>query len=85
MGREGGWLEREARDLGLNWRSGSDGSWLEVLAAACDPLEDKPGRGAEPLTAYGRRMLEESFSTHLIRLLEADQRIAVRSDERPPR
>mgnify|MGYP001810486415 CR=1 FL=1 len=66
VGRAGGWLEREARDLGLGWRTGGDGRWLEHLAAAVAPgAEGEGGR----FTAYGRRVLGESFAAHVARLI----------------
>lgn len=64
LGRAGGWLEREARDLGMVWRSGSDGSWLEGLAAV---VGQTPGEArASP---YGQRVLGESFAAHVAQVL----------------
>ncbi|MCP9931920.1 hypothetical protein KBY82_14140 [Cyanobium sp. AMD-g] len=62
LGRAGGWMEREARDLGLGWRSANDGGWLEGLAASLDQAPgQKPG---EPtwVTPYGRQILTRAFA-----------------------
>ncbi len=64
LGRAGGWLEREARDLGLGWHSGSDGGWLEGLAAM---VRQSPY--AARVTDYGQRMLGESFAAHVAQVL----------------
>jgi hypothetical protein len=65
-GRSGSWLEREAQDLGLSWRSSVDGQWLETLARV---LEQGPGRAS--WTTYGERMLAEDFADHVARMLQA--------------
>lgn len=70
VGRAGGWLEREAGDLGLGWRSGVDGSWLECLAAVLEP-----GPGGTRYTPYGHRMLGKGFAEHVAQqMLCADLR-----------
>ncbi len=67
LGRPGGWLEREARDLGLGWHSGRDGGWLEGLAAVV-----AQGNGGDWVSPYGRGLLGEGFADHVAkRLLEA--------------
>ncbi len=73
VGRAGGWLEREARDLGLNWRSGADGGWLEGLAALVEQSRAGSGSAAERFTAYGQRMLGEGFAAHVASLLQETQ------------
>jgi hypothetical protein len=70
VGRAGGWLEREARDLGLGWRSGRDGRWLEDLAAALEESRAGGADAAEHVTAYGQRMLGEGFADHVARRLQ---------------
>jgi hypothetical protein len=69
VGRAGGWLERETRDLGLGWRSGRDGRWLEDLAAAMEESRSGGANAAERFTAYGQRMLGEGFADHVARRL----------------
>lgn len=64
LGRAGGWLEREARDLGLGWHSGSEGRWLEGLAAMM-----AQGHGGDWGTPYGRCLLGEGFAGHVVQLL----------------
>ncbi|KAF0652975.1 hypothetical protein L107_12505 [Cyanobium sp. Copco_Reservoir_LC18] len=70
VGRAGGWLEREASNLGMKWRSGSDGDWLEHLAAAAVA-------GAEAdnghFTTYGRWVLGESFAAYVAQLITHDE------------
>ena len=74
VGRAGSWLEREARDLGLSWRSGDDGGWLEGLAAVLEQIDTAKGSNPAPYTAYGLRMLGDDFASHVAGLiLEADQ------------
>ncbi|PSB36508.1 hypothetical protein [Aphanothece minutissima] len=70
VGRPGGWLEREARDLGLGWRSSRDGRWLEDLAAAMEESCAGGVNAAERFTAYGQRMLGEGFAGHVARRLQ---------------
>jgi len=73
LGRPGGWLEREARDLGLNWRSGADGGWLEGLGTLVEQSRAGSGSAAERFTAYGQQMLGEGFAAHVARLLQETQ------------
>ncbi|KEF42671.1 MAG: hypothetical protein ER33_05250 [Cyanobium sp. CACIAM 14] len=70
VGRSGGWLEREARDLGLTWWSGADGSWLESLASAVIQSRAEASRGADQYTDYGRWMLGNGFATHVAELIK---------------
>ncbi len=69
VGRAGGWLEREARDLGLGWRSGRDGQWLKDLAAAVAESRAGDDCANEGFTPYGQRMLGEGFASHVAGLL----------------
>ncbi|WP_156818390.1 hypothetical protein [Cyanobium gracile] len=72
LGRAGGWMEREARDLGLSWRSGNDGGWLEGLAAC---LDQAPGRNpGEPtgVTTYGRQILAREFADAVAAWMESE-------------
>ena len=64
LGRPGGWLEREARDLGLGWYNGSDGSWLGGLAAMV-----AQGHVGDWATPYGRWLLGEGFAGYAAQLL----------------
>jgi hypothetical protein len=73
VGRAGGWLEREAGDLGLTWRSGADGAWLACLAAAVEQRQDGSGRSSGGFTAYGQRMLGERFADHVVQVLRTAQ------------
>ena len=69
VGHEGSWLQREAQDLGLRWKSGGDGNWLEGLAAAVEQSS-----GGARYTPYGQRMLKEGFAKHVAQLLCAELR-----------
>ena len=73
VGRAGSWLEREAHDLGLKWRSGADGNWLENLAGAVDQRPADHGYGMEPFTVYGRWILGKEFADHVVRLIQDAQ------------
>ncbi len=64
LGRAGGWLQREARDLGLGWHGGSDGGWLGALTAMVAMSHHENWA-----TPYGRGLLGEGFAGHLVKIL----------------
>jgi hypothetical protein len=64
----GSWLEREARDLGMNWRSGTDGQWLEALTAVV-----QHDYGRRNYTTYGERTLGRRYADHVAQLILAVQ------------
>ncbi len=80
VGRPGGWLELEARALGLQWQGCEQEGWLECLAAALPHSAQRQTSEPWSNTAYSDAILDESFGGYVARAIEAAMATEERSE-----
>lgn len=70
VGQAGGWLEREALDLGMRWRSGASGGWIDDLGSMVSQGPTGCGSPKQRFTTYAQRILGRGFAGHVVEVLQ---------------